>query len=90
VTCILTADASIYASVNIVDDGGAPISEVGVCWSTMVNDCTNQQSATFPQGQSFYFPLTGLLNGYTYFVRAFATNSAGTAYSDTSTVVVSP
>lgn len=90
VTCTVFADTSIYASINVVDDGGAPISEVGVCWSTTVNDCTNQQS--LPPGQSFfsYVPITGLVNGYTYFVRAFATNSAGTAYSDTSTVVISP
>jgi len=68
---------------NITSDGGAPVTARGVCWSTNQNptiadNTTNDGSGT----GSFTSGITGLSPGQTYYVRAYATNSAGTGYGD--------
>jgi plastocyanin len=64
-------------------DGKSPITAKGVCWSTSSNPTTgdpktNDGSST---GQ-FISSITGLTAGTPYFIRAYAINSAGTAYGD--------
>lgn len=68
---------------NISSDGGCTITERGVCWSTSMNPTiynlkTNNGSGT----GSFSSSITGLNCGTTYYVRAYATNGAGTAYGN--------
>jgi hypothetical protein len=65
----------------ITNDGGGTITVRGVCWSTIPGPTialpTNTSDGT---GNSFSSSITGLSLGVTYFVKAYATNSAGTSY----------
>jgi len=66
---------------NVTDEGGAAVTARGVCWSTTANPTT--ANSTVPSGTgagSFTSSLVGLTPGTTYWVRAYATNSAGTGY----------
>ncbi len=66
---------------NITDDGGDPISVRGVCWSTSQNPTVSDNKTTDGSGVGSYTSnMTGLSCGTTYYMRAYATNSAGTAY----------
>ena len=68
---------------EITDDGYATVSARGVCWSTSQNpatgdSCTNDGSGT----GSFTSSLTNLSPDTRYYVRAYASNSVGTAYGN--------
>ena len=71
---------------NITSDGGLPVTARGVCWSTTTNPTVDSYKTTDGSGTgSFSSSLTGLTAGITYYVRAYATNSAGTAYGEEKT-----
>ena len=74
-------DANIIGVV--VSDGGAEVTDRGVCWSTSPNPniSGNHISAGAGVGD-FSVIIQGLEFGTTYYVRAYATNSVGTAYSN--------
>jgi len=79
---IVTA-ASATSGGNISSDGNAAVTERGVCWSTS-NGPTIADSKTSDgtgTGQ-FVSNITGLASNTLYYVRAYATNSAGTAYGN--------
>jgi hypothetical protein len=63
-------------------DGGASITNRGICWSSSTTSPTIANSKTIDGTGigSFASSLTSLTPGTTYYVRAYATNSAGTAY----------
>lgn len=66
---------------NVISDGGATVTQRGVCYSTSQNPTTSSQTVTSGSGTgSFTCNLTGLTANTTYYVRAYAVNSAGTAY----------
>jgi len=66
---------------NITNDGGAPITARGVCWATTANPVATGLHTTDGTGTgTFTSNITGLTAGTTYHVRAYATNSFGTAY----------
>ena len=68
---------------NISSDGGAPVTARGVCWSTSANPTIADSKTTDGTGTGvFTSSLTSLTNSTTYFVRAYATNSAGIAYGN--------
>lgn len=68
---------------NVTDDGGSPITVRGICWGTSHNPTTSNSHATSGSGTgSFTVNMTGLTAHTTYYVRAYATNSVGTAYGD--------
>ena len=71
------------ATGNIVADGGVPVTACGFCWSTSHNPTVadNHTVDSLNDG-SFTSILTNLSNNTTYFIRAYATNSEGTAYGD--------
>ena len=74
---------SVTTGGNITSDGGAAITSKGVCYSitpypTITNNITINGSGT----GSFISKLTCLSDQTTYYVRAYATNSIGTAYGD--------
>ena len=66
---------------NITNDFGNAISARGVCWSTSSNP-TTANSKTIESGTtgSFTSNITGLNANTLYYVRAYATNTSGTAY----------
>ena len=69
---------------NITSDGGADITSRGVVWSTSQNPTialtTNTVDGTGTG--SFTSSISGLTPNTTYYVRAYATNSVGTAYGN--------
>ena len=71
---------------NVTSDGGATVNARGVCWSTSPNPTISGNHTTNGTGTgSFTSSLTGLTAGTTYYVRAYATNAAGTAYGSQKT-----
>jgi uncharacterized protein (TIGR02145 family) len=66
---------------TITSDGGGAITARGVCWSTSQNPViTNDHTSDGTGHGIFTSSITGLTKGTTYFIRAYATNIAGTAY----------
>lgn len=79
------ADITSFGAVtggNITNDGGANITSRGVCWNTSANPTSDLATRTQDGSGSgaFTSTLTGLASRTTYYVRAYAVNSAGTAY----------
>ena len=67
----------------ITADGGTPITQRGICWATTQNPTTANNTAVSGTGtSSFTANLSGLTANTTYFVRAYAINTAGTAYGN--------
>ena len=65
------------------DNGGAEVTHMGLCWSTSPNPTISSTKTSKGKGTgSFTSKLTGLVMGTTYHIRAYATNSVGTAYGE--------
>jgi phosphodiesterase/alkaline phosphatase D-like protein len=76
----ITTD-SARSGGNVTDNGGSPVTARGVCWSTAPNPTTANNRTTDGTGTgAFTSYLTNLTENTTYYVRAYATNSVGTAY----------
>src|SRR5690606_24936612 len=74
----------IYASAIVSDAGTGTVSARGFCWSVNPQP-TLSASAAQNVGEgigSFDADIDNLQNGTVYYLRAFATNEAGTAYSN--------
>lgn len=68
---------------NISFDGGAEVTECGFCYSTTENPTTDDNKIVVGSGiGDFTTIINGLTTGTLYYVRAYATNSVGTAYGD--------
>jgi uncharacterized protein (TIGR02145 family) len=68
---------------NVLNDGGGDITSKGILWSTIQNPTFEQHTGLTVEGAGaglFQIILTGLNQNTTYYVKAYATNSAGTAY----------
>lgn len=64
-------------------DGGAEVTERGVCWSlTQQPTILNSKSSDGTDVGQFVSLMTELKEGSTYYLRAFATNEVGTAYGN--------
>jgi len=76
--------ADVAATVN--SDGGAAITERGVVYSTSANPTiANSKVTDAGTGATFTASLTGLTASTTYYARAYAINSVGTAYGNSIT-----
>jgi hypothetical protein len=65
----------------ITDDGGCPITQKGLVWSWNPDPTTSNPSTAAGTGTApFAGTMTGLYANRTYYLRAYATNSVGTAY----------
>jgi uncharacterized protein (TIGR02145 family) len=79
IICFTSTTASV--SGDITSDGGSEVTARGVCWSTLTVPTTANSKTSDGTGIGiFTSELTGLAGGTTYYVRAYATNSGGTAY----------
>ena len=68
---------------TVTADGGMEVTERGVCWNQTGNPTLTDNHTAVGQGLgAFTTSLTDLIEGQTYYVRAYATNSVGTAYGD--------
>jgi hypothetical protein len=67
---------------NVSSDGGASVNFRGVCWSTTANPTIALSTKTVDGTGTgaFISSITGLTANTTYYIRAYATNSVGTAY----------
>ena len=89
-----------YSTANsggtITNDGGAAVTARGVCWSTSSNPTIALSTKTIDGSGigSFTSSIMGLQAATNYYVRAYATNSVGTAYGNqvvfTTTALTSP
>ena len=68
---------------NVTNSGGSTVSERGICWSISHNPTTSGNHASSGTGTgSFTVSMTDLTANTIYYVRAYATNSVGTAYGN--------
>ena len=66
---------------EVTNDGGAEVTERGICWSTNANPTLNGSHNASGTGiGAFTAMMNGLEANTTYHVRAYATNEKGTAY----------
>jgi hypothetical protein len=72
---------SAFCGGNITADGGLAVTARGVCWAIGTTPTiNNSRTLDGVGGGNFNSRLPNLLPNTTYFVRAYATNAAGTAY----------
>ena len=85
-TTVVTSitDTTATSGGNVTSDGGATVTTRGVCWSTSTNPvlATNNYTTDGTGTGAFASSITGLIASTTYYVRAYATNSVGTAYGN--------
>jgi hypothetical protein len=74
---------------NITNDHGSPITARGVCWDTKFFPTIDnpQQRTINGSGTGSFTATPNLTPNTTYYVRAYATNAAGTAYGNQITVI---
>ncbi|NTW31039.1 MAG: LamG domain-containing protein, partial [Bacteroidetes bacterium] len=81
VTSITSTTAT--ANGNVSADGGATITERGVCWNTSTTPTTaNSKATSSGTTGAFTASMSGLTNGTLYYVRAYAINSVGISYGN--------
>jgi hypothetical protein len=69
------------AGGNVTDIGTSAVTARGVCWRTTANPTTADSKTTDGSGAgAFTSAITGLTPAATYHLRAYATNTEGTAY----------
>jgi len=84
---MLPTVSAVYLESNtfegiVLEDGGADITERGIAWATVYNPTTENNTETSGTGTgNFTITLEGLAEETPYYVRSYAINSAGTAYS---------
>jgi len=94
--CSVLSISSILCGGNITDNGGDVITEQGICYS----DQEDFDPETLPTANIIKDPSSTRLNDFLislgslspntkYYVQAYATNSAGTAYGDQVNITIS-
>ena len=77
----------IVCGGNVTSDGNGTVTERGVCWSTIPSPTVSGNHISNGTGTgTFNVTISGLNQNTTYYYRAYATNSAGTAYGSEMTV----
>ena len=83
---------SAMGSGAITNDGGAAVTEVGLCWSSSSGTPTiaDSHAASATVASSFSASLSSLSVGTTYYVRAYAKNSIGYGYGSAVNFITLP
>jgi len=79
-------NTTVVAGGNVTDEGGGNVYNRGVCWNNEGNPTLENNTGEWLNGSgegSFKCNVTGLNDKTTYYVAAFASNEAGTAYGQT-------
>ena len=81
------SSSGAFSGGTVTSDGGSAITSQGLVWDIATNPTialsTKSNSTTSPGGLgSFKSTITGLKESTKYYVRAYATNSAGTSYGN--------
>lgn len=75
--------SSCISGGNVESDGGRPVTEKGVCWSTTEGATINDNRTSDGSGSGpFTSTITNLADGTVYYIRSYATNEFGTAYGN--------
>ena len=89
VPSVTTSEVSDVSGVTAVcggevtAEGGAEVTERGVCWGTEPNPTVEDSHTSDGTGTGeFVSTLTDLVPNTNYYVRAYATNSVGTVYGE--------
>jgi uncharacterized protein (TIGR02145 family) len=78
---------SLITGGTVVSDGGATITDMGVCLSTSQNPTVSDTKKSCGSGSNlFSTSMSGLTPLTTYYIRAYATNNIGTSYGNQITV----
>lgn len=68
---------------NVISSGGASVIERGICWSVEPQPTISDHHFYSGTGTGIYsVPMSNLIPGTTYYVRAYAINSGGVGYGD--------
>lgn len=68
---------------NVTSDGGSNVTKQGICWSKDHDPVYEGQHLTIGSGVgSFTGQMTGLDDGTTYYVKAYAKNDVGMSYGE--------
>lgn len=82
----IIASTAVRVNATITNAGDSPISAKGFCWNTSPNPTIDDNSSNQGNGSSsFTNIISTIIPGTLYYVRAYATNDSGTAYSSEST-----
>lgn len=85
-TTAVVTDITLNSAVSggaIITDGGEDITEKGVCWSIATGPTIADSKTSDGKGSAnFASNMVGLAEGTQYYVRAYGTNSVGTAYGN--------
>ncbi len=76
---------------NVTNHGGSAVTQKGLCWSTLPNPTIANDLSINGSGLGTFTGIAnGLLPNTTYYLRAYATNVAGTGYGNQVTFTTSP
>ncbi len=97
VPVLTTSDISTITQItataggNITDEKGGLVTTRGVCWSISENPTVADNKTSDGSGAgSFTSSITGLSGNTKYYIRAYATNSAGTQYGNQLSFTTNP
>ena len=77
------AKTTAISGGSISTDGGASVTARGVCWATTINPTIANSFTNDGTGTGVFISnMTGMTMSTNYHVRAYATNSVGTAYGN--------
>lgn len=84
-TILNITNESAECTAEVTDDGGEPVTKRGLVWGTMADPTLDNNEGFSDEGSGtgeFTGTITALTRVTEYWVRAYATNSAGTSYGD--------
>jgi len=87
---VITSTSALTGG-DITFNGGSEITERGVCWSLTQNPTLTDNFTTDGSGNGYFISnLTGLLGSTQYYIRAYATNTAGSVYGNEISIITQP